>query len=255
MLFLIDSAIKNGWSLAKKNFRFMILIMITILFIQWIFYYFLSLLGRENTKWLPVWIMIIINILSVIIWIFINVWRKNINLQIASKWSAQYSDFWNKMPKLFFKFLLTTILYFIAIAVLFILPSILFFFWSKVIFLMILAGLLWLIAIIFTIIFVIRAQFFPYLIIDKWLYWHKALMKSLEITKWCLRELIWFSMAKFVLIILGAILAFVWLLRAIPACQIATADFYRKITSTTKSSEASKSTIKKPLRKIVKKTK
>jgi hypothetical protein len=44
MQFLIDSVIKNGWSLAKKNFRFMLLIMLTIFVIQGIFYFLIWLI-------------------------------------------------------------------------------------------------------------------------------------------------------------------------------------------------------------------
>lgn len=263
MLFLIDSVIKNGWSLAKKNFRFMFLIMLTILIIQWIFYSLIFLIwGTINTETLSSTSNIIINVASVVISIFLNIWWKNINLQIATKWVSKYWDFWNKMPSLFLKFLSTFILYILVIIILFVIPWIIFFIWSKIIFLMILAGIIWIVSVIFAIIFVIRVQFFVYFILDKWLRWHKALRQSREITKWHLRELIGFSMVKFILILFGAMLALVWLLRAIPACEIATADIYRKLTWTTKpnfqtSSQWShlKSVVKKPLRKIVRKAK
>jgi hypothetical protein len=234
--------------------------MLTIFVIQGIFYFLIWLIwGTVATDMLWMRPNIIINVVSVIIWIFTNIWWKNINLQVATKWSALYIDFWNKMPKLFFKLLWTVILYALVIVILFIIPWLIFAFWSGMIFLMVLAGILWLIATIFVIIFAIRIQFFIYIVIDKKARGHKALRQSRDITKWHLRELIWFSMAKFVLLMFGMILAFIGLLRAIPACQIATADVYRKLTWSTKSAPIiAKTAVKKPVRtikRVIKKTK
>lgn len=270
---LIDLTLRSGRKLTKKNFWLIFLFIVTIFVIQWLFALILSMLWVWYSNQ-ELWLVsnIIVNVISLIIWIAINIWRKNISLEISQNWHTKYNQFFKKILPLFLKFLWAMLLYFVAMIILFILPILLFIVSKWFTPFLILAVLLSIVWVLLFIIFAIRVQFFSYLIIDKNYWPYKAIKQSREITKWHFRELLWFCMSKFVILMLWAVALWIWLLRAIPTNQIATADFYKKISwstnepvikkpilitkkSVAKPPVTKKNTIKKPLRKIVRKTK
>lgn len=226
---LIDYVLKQAWSLTKKNFWLIFLIIITIIAIQWILTSIIPILldwwNVENF-----FVSIIINLVSLFIWIFINIWRKNISFEISQNWETQYKKFFEKMIRLFPKFLWASLLYILVFIILFILPFFLFILSRWIPALIILAVLFSIFWFILFIIFAIRVHFFSYIIIDKNFWSYKSMKDSWDITKWHFRELIWFSVSKFIIFILWFCVILIWLLRAIPTNQIATASFYKKIS-------------------------
>jgi len=131
-----------------------------------------------------------------------------VTLRFCDQEKGRLSDLFSQY-RLFFKYFLAYILYGLIVLggiILFIIP-----------------GIIW----------AIKFQFFPYLIIDKKLGPIEALKQSAAITQGVKWQLWVFSLATGVVNIIGALLLIVGLFVTIPVTMLATAFVYRKLLART----------------------
>ncbi len=200
--FLIDEAIQFGWQVMKKNFFFFVGILLFILAIQFVPMILESLINSESIAFSIVTLVfyLLLMLFSIILGMGVVKISLNFNDDKKNSFSTLFSQY-----KLFFIYLLATILYTIIVFlgfILFIIPGIY---------------------------FAIRLSFFEYLIVDKKMGIIESLKESWKLTKGNFWGLLAFMFIIVVINILGAFALLVGLFVSIPITWIAWAYIYRKL--------------------------
>ncbi len=208
--FLIDEALQFGWQIMKKNFFFFVGILLFILAIQFI------PVALTNFDFASDVFLIAIYLLIFLISIVIGMGVVKISLNFYNDTKNSFSTLFSSY-KLFFIYLLTTILYTLIVFLGFIL--------------LIIPGVY----------LAIRFSFFEYFIIDKKMGVIKSLKESWKITKGNFWGLLAFMFIVAVINILGAFALLLGLFVSIPITWIAWAFIYRKLSESRQENiEASK---------------
>lgn len=198
--FLIDEAIQFGWQTMKKNFFFFVGILLFIIAIQ------LLPVILTNIDFLASDIAyIIIYLLLTFFGIIVGMGVIKILLNFCDNKKNNFSILFSQY-RLFFIYLLTTIIYFIIVLlglILFIIPGIY-------------LG--------------IRFAFFEYFIIDKKMGVIKSLKESWRATKGNFWGLFAFSVVSLTINILGAFVLLLGLFVTIPITMIAWVFIYRRLS-------------------------
>jgi membrane-anchored glycerophosphoryl diester phosphodiesterase (GDPDase) len=197
--FSISEAIKFGWNTTKKNFSFLIKVMLIMTVVY--------LLGGmvQNSAKDAAGLDFIINILVWILHTILDIGLVKIALKLVSNQVPSLDDLYNHYP-LFWKYLGGSILTFLIV----------------------LGGIILLI--IPGVIFGIRLQFVSYLIIDKGMGPIEAIKKSWQVTRGNTIRLLFFGLTLAGINILGALALLVGLLWTIPTSTLASAHVYKKLT-------------------------
>jgi uncharacterized membrane protein len=196
-------AIRFGWNTMKKNILFFIGILIVV-FIASMAPDIIRVLAKGRSP-------IILTIIGIIFWILqiiIGMGLIKIGLKFCDNQKPAFATLFSCVP-LFFKYLAGSIIYALIVLagiILFVIPGII---WS------------------------IKFQYFPYLIIDKGMGPIEALKKSAVITNGAKWELLAFGFVLTVINILGIICLVIGLFAVIPATLIAYAFVYRKLSAQT----------------------
>lgn len=196
--FSIGEAIKAGWEKAKSNVGSFFLILVG----SWIISAIISAFAT-GVKDTPALVMLI-TLLSWLVGIFLQMGIFRVALKVLDGGKAAMADF-ALNPEQFGKFLLGAIFYSIITGVGFVL--------------LIIPGIIW----------GIRLQFIPYLIIEKNLNPMDALKRSWDITRNQTWNLFLFGLVGFLVGLLGFIALIIGLFWAIPTIIIAVAFVYRKL--------------------------
>ena len=197
-LFSIKEAIKAGWEKAKGNVGSFFLILVGSWIISAIIGAFSA--GAKDKPALAM----LITLLSWLVGIFLQMGIFRVALKVLDGGKAAMADF-ALNPEQFGKFLLGAIFYSIITGVGFVL--------------LIIPGIIW----------GIRLQFIPYLIIEKNLNPMDALKRSWDITRNQTWNLFLFGLVGFLVSLLGFIALIIGLFWAIPTIIIAVAFVYRKL--------------------------
>jgi len=202
-VFSISEALRFGWNTTKSNFGFFVgfLIVFGLLLIV---PYIIALRVSE----INIFLGLILQIADFALTILVSVGFLKVTLRFCDQEKGRLSDLFSQY-RLFFKYFLAYILYGLIVLggiILFIIP-----------------GIIW----------AIKFQFFPYLIIDKKLGPIEALKQSAAITQGVKWQLWVFSLATWVVNIIGALLLIVGLFVTIPVTMLATAFVYRKLLART----------------------
>ncbi len=208
--FLIDEALQFGWQTMKKNFFFFVGILLFILVIQFI------PVVLANFDFASDIVLLVIYLLIMLVSIVIGMGVVKISLNFYDDKKNSFSTLFSSY-KLFFIYLLATILYSLVILlgfILFIIPGIY---------------------------LAIRFSFYEYFIIDKKMGVIKSLKESWKITKGNFWGLLAFMFSVLVINMLGAFTLLLGLFVSIPITWIAWAFIYRKLSESRQENiEASK---------------
>ena len=211
-VFSIDEALRFGWNTTKSNLGFFVgLLVISCLLL------IIPLTIAMGALEVNTFLGIILHIADFVLTILIAMGLVKIVLRFCDQEKGKFSDLFSQY-RLFFKYLVTSILYFLIVfggMLLFIIPGII---WS------------------------IQFWFFDYFVIDKGLRPMEALKKSSAITQGVKWKLFVFSMATILINILGALLLLVGLFVTIPTTMLAWAFIYRKLLAQTEVATASQTT-------------
>jgi len=206
--FSISEALYFGWATTKSNLGFFIKLLIIIgplLFIP-------NIIAREALE-INTFLGIILHIAGYVLTILVSIELVKITLIFYDYNKGQLKDLFSEY-RLFFKYLLANIIY-----VLIILGGLLLF---------IIPGIIW----------AIKFQFFPHLIVDKKLEPIEALKQSSAITRGIKWQLLAFLLVVVIINVLG-ILFLVGLFITIPITILAMAFVYRKLLAQTEITSAS----------------
>ncbi len=208
--FLIDEALQFGWQIMKKNFFFFVGILLFILAIQFI------PVVLANFDFASDIVLLVIYLLIMLVSIVIGMGVVKISLNFYDDKKNSFLTLFSAY-KLFFIYLLATILYTLIVFLGFIL--------------LIIPGVY----------LAIRFSFFEYFIIDKKMGVIKSLKESWKITKGNFWGLLAFMFIVAVINILGAFALLLGLFVSIPITWIAWAFIYRKLSESRQENiEASK---------------
>jgi uncharacterized membrane protein len=197
--FSLGEAIEFGWNTTKTNLGFFIVLLIIVGLIL-VIPGTLSRLTKHNAPGLS----IIFSIASVVLQVIIGMGLIRIALKFCDNEKAEFSDLFCCLH-LFFKYLLSSILYGLIV----------------------LAGMILLI--IPGIIWAIKFYFFSYLIVDKKLGPIEALKRSSAITDGAKWDLFLFGLLLFGINLIGAIPFLLGWFITIPITMVAMAFIYRKL--------------------------
>lgn len=192
-------AISLGFELAKKNIIFFIGIFVIVVVISVISSAIQISVSLEKQSML----YILLNVLTFIVNAIIGIGLIKISLEFIDNKKPKFSDLFYVKPLVNFILasLIRGVITFIGF-ILFIIPGI---------------------------IFSIRLQYVPYLIVDKNLPPKEAIKKSWEMTKGNTWNLFFFGILLFLINVLGAILLLVGLFITVPLTMLATTFVYRKL--------------------------
>ena len=228
--FSIDEAIQYGWNTMKENIGFFIIVLIIVTVVQLV----PSFVAEAVKTKMPVW-SLIITLLSTLVNLVMGIGMIRIVLHLHDTQSAELRDLFSCGPALFFKYLLSSLLYGLIIAgmiFLLLIPELL------VIFLggkdrVILVGSLAALAIIAGGILLswlmLKFQFYGYLIIDRNLGVTEALVKSSQITRGAKGQLLLLGLLLGLINIAGFLACFVGLFATVPLTMMAMVFVYRKL--------------------------
>ena len=211
-VFSISEALYFGWATTKSNLGFFIKLLIIVgplLFIP-------HIIAREALE-INTFLGIILHIADYALATLISIGLVKISLIFYDYNKGQLKDLFSQY-RLFFKYLLTLVIY-----TLIVLGGLL---------LLIIPGIIW----------AIKFQFFSYLIIDKKLEPIEALKQSSAITRGIKWRLLAFFLVMGLINILGALLLLVGLFITVPITMLATAFVYRKLLAQTEIVTASQAT-------------
>lgn len=195
--FEIKEAISFGWQSVWKNVWFWISLVLISGVASWLNDSISNNLTTDSGK-------AIVNVIYFFISAFITLGITRITLNYIDKKQTEYSDF-KSTSKVYFNYVLATILYTLIVVAGFIL--------------LIVPGIIW----------ALQYSMYGYLIIEKGYDPIQALKKSLEITRGERLHLLVLGLCLLGIIILGALALFVGLVIAIPITWIAGAFVYRKL--------------------------
>lgn len=194
-------AIKFGFETTKKNWKFIIPVMLIMAAVNYLPSYLNSVIAQDNN-----FLGFIVSLVEWVITSIITIGMIKISLKFVDNQKGEFADLY-KHYRLVLKFIAGSILYgligFVGL-LLFIIP-----------------GIIWM----------IKFQFFSYFIVDKNMSPIDALKKSWEITKGVKLNLFLFGLILAGVTILGFLALVVGLLVAIPTTMLATAYVYRKLSS------------------------
>jgi len=197
--FSMGEAIRFGWDVVKKNFVFLLLLMVIVALI----YIFAQLLPSLFEESAPI-LAILFGLASWVITAVVHLGVLKISLLLVDNEKPAYAELF-KHFNLFIKYAVASFLYGLIV----------------------LAGLILLI--VPGIIWAIKFQFFGYFIVDKNSKIIECLQKSSHITNGAKWSLFLFSLVMVLLNILGFFCLFIGLLVTIPITLIAYAYVYRKL--------------------------
>ncbi len=200
---LIDEAIQFGWQIMKKNFFFFVGIMFFIIAIQLVPAILANFNYSENFFSSDI-ALIIIYLFTVVVGIIVGMGVIKLSLNFCDNKKNSFSTLFSQY-RLFFIYLLSTIIYSIIV----------------------LLGFIFLI--IPGVYFAIRFAFFEYFIIDKKMGIIKSLKESWRVTKGNFWGILAFSFIAIIINILGALSLLLGLFVTIPITMIAWAFIYRKL--------------------------
>lgn len=196
--FDIGEALSFGWETLKANLGFFIL----VLLIFWVVEGVLSIPGYVAYRHVAP--IIIFNVISLVISIFVTIATIKISLRFTYGETADFNDLYSGYPY-FLNVLLGGILYALIVI--------------GGLILLIVPGIIW----------AIKYQFFGYLVIDQNLDAVEAIKKSGAITKGSKGHLFLFWLASFGVNILGVLACGIGLFATIPTVWVAHAYIYRKL--------------------------
>ncbi len=200
--FLIDEAIQFGWQIMKKNFFFFVGILLFIIAIQ-----LLPVILTNIDLFASDIASIITYLLVMLVGIIVGMGAIKISLNFCDHKKSSFSTLFSQY-RLFFIYLLTTIIYSLIVLlgfILFIIPGIY---------------------------LAIRFAFFEYFIIDKKMGVIQSLKESWKITKGNFWGLFAFYFIVIIINILGALTLLLGLFVTIPITMIAWAFIYRRLLET-----------------------
>ena len=198
--FLIDEAVQFGWQIMKKNFFFLAGILLFIIAIQ-----LLPAILNSIDFFASDMAYVIIYLLTMIVGIIISMGAIKISLNFCDHKKNSFSTLFSQY-KLFFTYLLTTILYYLIVLlgfVFFIIPGIY---------------------------LAIRFVFFEYLIVDKKMGIIESLKESWKITKGNFWGLLAFYLIAITINVLGALVFLLGLFVTLPVTIIAWTFIYKKLS-------------------------
>ncbi len=200
-------AIKFGWNVFKQNWKLFVPLLLILTVISYLPSGFRDLVTKQIGD--PTTMGIVVFVTGVAFWVLqqlINIGTTKISLEFADGKKSQLSDLFNGTSYLL-NYIGASILFGIIVLIGFIL--------------LIVPG----------IIFAIKLQFYPYLIIDKNMGPIEALKGSWEMTKGIKLELALFSFLTFLINLAGALALVVGLFVSVPMTMVAYAYVYRKLNS------------------------
>ncbi|MCL5439210.1 MAG: DUF975 family protein [Patescibacteria group bacterium] len=202
-------AIGYGWDKVKKNLRFFIVLIVIVFAVSFVPSFINSAMtasSREGGQIFPTIFSLIINLAFWVLQTIIGIGLIKIYLKFIDGQKPKYSDLFSYY-RLFFKYLIGSILSGLIVLAGFIL--------------LIVPGIIW----------SIKYQFTTYLIVDKDMSPVAALKKSGAITKGSKWNLFLFGLLLGLINILGVIALGVGLFITIPITMLATAYVYRKLSA------------------------
>lgn len=196
--FSFGNAIDAGWQIARNNVWFFV----GIVLITWLMGFIPQVVmagGDDNPS------LILVSIIaSLVLNAIIQAGIININLKFIDGGKGQYSHLFDKIA-VFPQMILTFILYGVIV--------------FAGLILLIIPGIIW----------GVKFQFFPYLIVDKGLGPIEALKRSAELTQDTKLDVFFFNLLTGVFSFIGILFFFVGVFWTMPAAMLATAHAYRQL--------------------------
>ncbi len=217
--FSIKEAIQFGWDTMKNNLFFFVILLIVVIGVSILLDIVSELLIlvpaalfiSEDILLIIVGVILSIIIISITTFVrtLITMGVTKISLKFSNNEEGEYEDLISCYP-LFFKYLLSSIVYMLIVMGGFIL--------------LIIPGIIW----------AIQFQFYNYFIIDKGLGPIEALKSSSIITKGVKWKLLGFLIVILLINLVGALALLIGLFATIPTTMVAVAFVYRKLSIQTK---------------------
>ncbi|MCL4246305.1 MAG: hypothetical protein KJ002_14430 [Candidatus Dadabacteria bacterium] len=200
--FSIKEAIRFGWDRMRENLAFFIMFIV----ISWLVNLFFGIFSDLFEERLPVF-SVLFSIGGLLASFLISYISVRVALNICDGVALRVSELFQFPLSRFLRFILGNILYMLLVAAGFVL--------------LIVPGLIWM----------IKYQYVPYLIIDKDSPIGEAFSESGRITSGVKWPLFWFALLLGLINIAGALVFLVGLFATIPTTIIAIAYVYRKLSS------------------------
>ena len=207
--FMDGDAVLFGFEKMRASFWFLVGAMLIALLVSLISSAVNSFVPQENTS---VALIILTFVVSLIIWvlgIIIHMGMINISLKLSNNEKCKYADLFNSYT-LFFKYLFGGILYALIVLIGLVL--------------LIFPGIIW----------AVKLQFWPYLVVDKKMGPIQALVKSSAMTTDAEWSLLLFVLLLGAVNVIGALCLLVGLFATVPATMIAYAYVYKKLAGSAK---------------------
>jgi hypothetical protein len=203
--FSIGEAVQFGWDVAKRHIGFFVLVIIISLVVAGV------VDGvQEATKTTAPFLAFLFGLASIVVGQVLGIGYTRISIKFADGLTPELADLWSGYP-LFFKYLFTSLLYGIMVAV----------------------GLILLI--VPGIILAVRYGLCTYLVVDRGLGPMDALRTSAELTQGSRWSLFLLGLVLLGVVVLGALALVIGLLWAAPTALVAAAFAYRKLAGATAS--------------------
>lgn len=208
-------AVRFGWQIFKQNLGFFIILSIVVGLISVVPHVISSLLEKESRSlpFIPLdFIVSIVSTIGAVLGTIVSLGLIKISLNFCDNLKSKIADIFSQY-RLFFKYLLASILYYLAVLV----GSIL----------LITPGIY----------LAIRLKFYDYFIVDRRSGIIESLKKSWLITQGSVWNLFLFRLLLGLINLLGLLALMVGLFATLPITMVATAFVYRKLLTQSETSE------------------
>ncbi|MDR7418126.1 MAG: DUF975 family protein [Armatimonadota bacterium] len=203
--FSVGEAVRFGWDVAKRHIGFFVLVIIISLVVAGV----VDGVQAATKKTAP-FLSFLFGLASIVVGQVLGIGYTRISIKFADGLTPELADLWSGYP-LFFKYLLTGLLYAIIVAV----------------------GLVLLV--VPGVILAVRYSLSTYLVVDRGLGPMDALRASAELTQGARWRLFLLGLVLLGIIVLGALALVIGLLWAAPTALVAAAFAYRRLAGATAS--------------------